>query len=68
MEAPNSIPAGPFLHVVMLECKDHDHTTRCLAALRNQGRPDALAANCISYEFGIKEGTTDTRLYRRTLE
>ena len=25
-----------------------------------KGRPDALACHCLSYEFGLKEGTTDT--------
>ena len=48
------------MHVVTLECKDPEHATRCLAALTESGRPDALACHCLSYEFGLKEGTTDT--------
>jgi hypothetical protein len=52
--------AAPLLHVVTLECKDAEHATRCLAALRDYGRPDALSFRCASYEFGVKEGTTST--------
>lgn len=51
---------GQFVHVVTLDCKDEEHATRCIEALANYGRPDALALNCISYEFGFKEGTNDT--------
>ena len=51
---------GQLIHVVTLECKDEDHAKQCISALTNYGRPDALAFNCISYEFGLKEGTTDT--------
>jgi hypothetical protein len=46
--------------VVTLECRDEQHATRCLEALAEYGRPDALAFNCVSYEFGLKEGTSDT--------
>lgn len=61
MMAPRgSTTEGPFLHVVTLECKDADHAERCIDALANYGRPDALAFNCRSYEFGLKEGATDT--------
>ena len=48
------------MHVVTLECKDAEHAARCITALRDFGRPDALAFNCASYEFGLKEGTLDT--------
>jgi quinol monooxygenase YgiN len=51
---------GQLLHVVTLECKDDDHAKRCIAALTDYGRPDALASGCISYEFGLKEGSLDT--------
>ena len=51
---------GTCVHVVTLACKDAEHATRCIAALAGYGKPDALAFNCISYEFGLKEGTTDT--------
>lgn len=51
---------GTCLQVVTLECKDGEHAKRCLDALATYGRPDALAFNCVSYEFGLKEGTSDT--------
>ncbi|MDH5670362.1 MAG: hypothetical protein OEY86_20365, partial [Nitrospira sp.] len=51
---------GACLQVVTLECKDGEHAKRCLDALAAYGRPDALAFNCVSYEFGLKEGTSDT--------
>ncbi|WP_455377171.1 hypothetical protein [Petrachloros mirabilis] len=51
---------GEFVHIVTLECKDADHAKRCLDALKNDGRPDALSFGCISYEFGLKEGNSDT--------
>jgi hypothetical protein len=60
MSSPNSATQGQLLHVVTLGCKDDEHATRCIAALTNHGRPDALAFNCVSYEFGLKEGTKDT--------
>ncbi len=40
--------------------REGDHAKRCIDALANHGRPDALAFNCRPYEFGLKEGTTDT--------
>lgn len=55
-----STTGGACLQVVTLECKDGDHAKRCLDALATYGRPDALAFNCVSYEFGLKEGTSDT--------
>jgi hypothetical protein len=51
---------APFLHLVTLECKDAEHANRCLAALREYGRPDALRYRCAAYEFGLKAGTTST--------
>jgi hypothetical protein len=48
------------VHIVTLQCKDADHALRCAEALEQYGRPDALSFNCASYEFGLKEGTTDT--------
>jgi hypothetical protein len=59
MPTSYSSGAGQLVHVVTLECKDDEHATRCLEALRNYGRPDALAYNCVSYDFGLKEGTSD---------
>lgn len=46
--------------MITLECKDGEHAAHCIEALTNYGRPDALTFNCISYEFGLKEGTSDT--------
>ena len=51
---------GPLMHVVTLECRDDENAKRCLDALANYGKPDAEAFKCLSYEFGLKEGTTDT--------
>jgi hypothetical protein len=51
---------GRLLHVVTLECKDAENAQRCLAALAQYGRPDALSFKCCAYEFGLKEGTRDT--------
>jgi len=56
----NPTAEGQLVHVVTLECKDGEHAERCLAALTNHGKPDALSFNCVSYEFGLKEGTADT--------
>lgn len=56
----NPVNAGQFVHVVTLDCKDEEHAKRCIEALTNYGRPDALAFNCVAYEFGIREGTVDT--------
>lgn len=60
MDMDNREQEGQLVHVVALDCKDHEHARRCPEALANYGRPDALAFNCVSYEFGLKEGTTDT--------
>lgn len=60
MITENSTSGGSLLHIVILDCKDGAHASRCLDALANYGRPDALAFNCVSYEFGLKEGTRDT--------
>jgi len=59
MDTTQPAQNGPLLHLVTLDCKDDVHAARCLDALRQYGRPDALAFNCISYEFGIAEGTRD---------
>jgi quinol monooxygenase YgiN len=56
----NSISEGQFVHIVTLDCKDEEHARRCVEALANYGKPDALAFNCVTYEFGIKEGTAHT--------
>jgi len=60
MTSSDSTVEGRHVHVVTLECKDAEHAARCLSALNARGRPDALAFNCLSYEFGLKEGTVDT--------
>ena len=60
MKTKNPSAEGKLMHVVTLECKDSDHARRCLDALANYGKPDALSFNCLSYEFGLKEGTADT--------
>jgi hypothetical protein len=60
MQTHTSTAAGQLLHVVTLACKDGEHATRCIDALTNYGKPDALAFNCCSYEFGLKNGTVDT--------
>jgi len=51
---------GKLLHVVTLRCKDEERASQCLDALTSYGRPDALALGCVSYEFGLREGTTST--------
>jgi hypothetical protein len=60
MSLPHSATEGRLSHVVTLGCKDEKHATRCIAALANHRRPDALAFNCVSYEFGLEEGIKDT--------
>ena len=60
MNSENQNSDGRFMHVVTLDCKDEEHATRCIEALANYGKPDALAFNCISYDFGLKEGARDT--------
>lgn len=51
---------GQLVHIVTLQCKDPEQARNCLGALAQYGRPDALAFNCASYDFGLKQGTTDT--------
>lgn len=60
MDSQSSTKVGQHLHIVTLACKDAAHAARCLEALANYGRPDALAFNCDSYEFGLKDGRDDT--------
>ena len=50
MNTSGSESEGVLVHIVTLECKDADHAQRCL---------DALSFNCLSYEFGLKEGSSD---------
>ena len=57
---PNLTSEGHLVHVVTLRCKDADHATRCISALGAYGRPDALAFNCRSYDFGLQVGSPDT--------
>ncbi len=60
MQEPDSTSGALLAHVVTLECKDADHAERCLEALAEHGRPDATEFNCASYDFGLKQGTSDT--------
>ncbi len=48
-----------LVHLVTLQCKDAQHADRCLAALRDYGRPDALAYGCAAYDFGLALGSED---------
>jgi hypothetical protein len=57
---PSSDTDARFAHIVTLACKDAEHAGRCIEALAAVGRPDALAFNCLAYDFGIQEGTVDT--------
>jgi len=52
--------AANHLHLVTLKCKNRNDAERCLHALAEYGKPDALAFGCQSYEFGLQEGTADT--------
>jgi hypothetical protein len=52
----NLIPHAPCFHLVTLNCKDAENAGKCLAALRNYGRPDAISYGCVSYDFGLKIG------------
>ncbi len=60
MKAQVKNQEGRLIHVVTLQCKDDEHAQQCLDALANFGKPDALSFECLSYEFGLKAGTTDT--------
>jgi hypothetical protein len=60
MQKDHRANEGKCVHVVTLDCKDEQHAKQCIEALANYGRPDALAFNCVSYEFGMRVGTADT--------
>jgi quinol monooxygenase YgiN len=62
MSTAGTSPEGKYVHIVTLKCRDADHARHCLAALANYGRPDAQSYRCVSYEFGLKNGTSDTVL------
>lgn len=49
-----------LVHIVTLQCRDSEMAKKCLQALAEYGRKDALEYHCQSYEFGLKEGTHDT--------
>jgi len=55
----NPTNAGQLIHIVSLNCKDAERARQCLSALADYGKPDALSYKCVSYKFGLKEGTTD---------
>lgn len=59
MQKATEAREGRLIHLVTLECKDDVHANRCIEALTQYGKPDALAFGCASYEFGFKEGTPD---------
>lgn len=59
MGTQDSQTKGRLINIVTLHCKNEELAQQCLGALENYGRPDALSYNCLSYEFGLKEGTTD---------
>ena len=48
------------IHVVTLRCKDETHAEHCLGALRDHGRPDAMAYGCRSYDFGPQASDSRT--------
>lgn len=60
MNEDNNAREGTGVHVVTSDCKDGDYAKRCMEALAKYGRPDARAFRCVSYEFGIREGTAST--------
>ncbi len=60
MNEGNSAREGTCVHVVTLDCKGGDYAKRCMEALAKYGRPDARAFRCVSYELGIREGTSST--------
>lgn len=49
-----------LVHIVTLRCKNSEMAKKCLQALAEYGRKDAMSYRCQSYEFGLKEGTEDT--------
>jgi hypothetical protein len=65
MSANQSPNEARLIHLVSLECKDDAHATRCLEALATYGRPDALAFNCVSYDYGRKLGTSHICIVER---
>lgn len=68
MTQPTNDRAGPgrLVHIVTLPCKDAENARRCLQALADYGRPDALAFGARTYEFGLQVGTAATvRLVER---
>jgi quinol monooxygenase YgiN len=62
MNFPRPQTEGRLLHVVTLQRKDDARTAQRIAALASYGGTDALACSCISYEFGLTEGASDTVL------
>lgn len=60
MVSQNKTQQANLIHIVTLNCKDNEHAKQCLDALANYGKPDALAFECSTYEFGLKSGSTDT--------
>ena len=60
MTTANNAREGHLVHVVTLVCNDSAHAQRCIEALGQYGKPDAHAYNCVSYEYGLKEGSSDT--------
>jgi len=59
MGTQNNEPKGQCINIVTLRCKNDELAKLCLGALESYGRPDALSFNCLSYEFGLKDGTND---------
>jgi NAD(P)-dependent dehydrogenase (short-subunit alcohol dehydrogenase family) len=43
-----SADEGRFVHGATLDCRDAEDAERCVEALANHGKPDALVFNCIS--------------------
>ena len=57
---PDTQKEARLVHIVTLQCKDEAHAKRCLGALAEYGKRDAIDFNCKSYEFGLKTGSSDT--------
>lgn len=49
--------AATCIHIVSLDCKDARSARQCLDALAGQGRPDAISYGCLSYDFGLVQGS-----------
>ena len=60
MNSQDITQTGKYIHIVTLNCKDDERARQCLGALANYGKPDAMSFNCVSYDFGLKAGTTDS--------